>query len=139
MQTDFMDAHDRHWEDAENLFQARRWANADHLYGLAAECGMKQLMLAFGMKYDISKDLPDDPDDRKHVNSLWERFESYRSGQPQGAGYALTATNPFADWDVKQRYANQSHFNQAHVAAHQTGAKVVYDLIQLARREGLLT
>jgi len=40
---DFLDAHERHWEDAELLFGNRRWANADHLYGLAAECGLKAL------------------------------------------------------------------------------------------------
>lgn len=59
MQADYLDAHERHWEDAEHLFQSGRWANADHLYGLAAECGLKKLMLAFGMSYDTSRDRPD--------------------------------------------------------------------------------
>ncbi|WHF34964.1 hypothetical protein [Aeromonas salmonicida] len=47
MQADFLDAHARHWDDAESLLQAQRWANADHLYGMAAECGLKQLMRVF--------------------------------------------------------------------------------------------
>ena len=37
---DFGDAHSRHREDAELLFREQRWANADHLYGLSAECGL---------------------------------------------------------------------------------------------------
>lgn len=38
---DFADAHRRHWGDAELLFRSRRLGNADHLYGLSAECGLK--------------------------------------------------------------------------------------------------
>lgn len=67
MQADFLDAHERHWGDAERLFQAQRWANADHLYGMAAECGMKRLMLAFGMPYDAGKDWPASKQDRAHA------------------------------------------------------------------------
>ena len=29
---DFVDAHHRHWADAELLFEHDRWANADQLY-----------------------------------------------------------------------------------------------------------
>jgi hypothetical protein len=58
MNTDFYDAHQRHWDDAELLYEKQRWANADHLYGMAAECGLKQLMLAFGMTFDSGKNRP---------------------------------------------------------------------------------
>lgn len=34
MLQDFLDAHQRHWSDAEPLFEAARWAGADHLYGI---------------------------------------------------------------------------------------------------------
>lgn len=138
MQADFLDAHERHWEDGERLFEAQRWANADHLYGMAAECGLKRLMLAFGMPYDIAQDRPDKDQDRKHANGIWSRFESYRSGHNQGAGYTLTMPNPFADWDVAQRYAHHSNFDQARVQSHQAGAQLVCDLIKKAQREGLI-
>ena len=49
MQANFLDAHERHWGDAERFFSAGRYANADHLYGMAAECGLKRLMVHFGM------------------------------------------------------------------------------------------
>ncbi|MGI6300526.1 MAG: hypothetical protein ACOX52_05630 [Verrucomicrobiota bacterium] len=59
MKTDFLDAHHRHWEDAELLKKRGRWANADHLYGLSAECGLKRLMQAFGMEIDPGTGGPD--------------------------------------------------------------------------------
>lgn len=138
MQADYLDAHERHWVDAEGLFQAQRWANADHLYGMAAECGLKRLMLAFGMPYDTTKDRPNSQQDRVHANGTWARFESYRCGHHQGAGYALTTPNPFADWDVAQRYAHQSNFDQARAESHQVGVILVRNLVQKAKREGLI-
>ena len=65
MRPDFFDAQQRHWVDAEHLLQAQRWANADHLYGMAAECGLKQLMLIFNMPYDAAKDRPAERSDFK--------------------------------------------------------------------------
>lgn len=138
MQADFLDAQQRHWDDAERLLQAQRWANADHLYGMAAESGLKRLMLAFGMPFDATKDWPANKQDRTHANGIWARFESYRCGHHQGAGYALTTQNPFADWDVAQRYAHQSNFDQTRVQAHQAGANLVRNLIQKAKLEGLI-
>lgn len=136
MQADFLDAHKRHWNDAERLFQAQRWGNADHLYGMAAECGLKRLMLALGMPYDSAKDRPTKSDDRVHASGIWARFESYRSGHAQGAGFALSLGNPFANWDVADRYAHQSNFDQARAQDHQTGAQAVRNLIAKAQREG---
>lgn len=138
MEADFHDAHQRHWDDAERLFQAQRWANADHLYGLAAECGLKRLMLVFGMTYDTVRDWPDEQKDRKHANVIWARFESYRQGHYQGAGYVLPGTNPFHDWDVSQRYAHQSHFDMARAQTHQAGAQVVHNLVKQAQKAGLI-
>lgn len=37
---DYADAHERHWEDAEYLWQSYRLPNADYLYGLSAECAL---------------------------------------------------------------------------------------------------
>ncbi|MDI6750470.1 MAG: SAM-dependent methyltransferase [Rhodocyclaceae bacterium] len=138
MQVDFLDAHERHWTDAELLFEARRWANADHLYGMAAECGLKRLMLAFGMPLNHAKDRPDKASDRQHADGIWARYESYRCGHHWGAGYVLPSENPFKNWEVSQRYANRSHFDQARVQEHQSGAHAVRTLVTKARKEGLL-
>jgi len=138
MQTDFLDAHNRHWEDAELLLAAKRLANADHLYGLAAECGLKRLMLAFGMSFDAAKDRPANDVDRKHADGIWDRYESYRCGHHRGAAYTLPSTNPFTLWDVSQRYANQNRFDDARVNQHKSGADIVRELVKKAQREGLL-
>lgn len=137
MGPDFLDAHRRHWDDAERLVEAQRWANADHLYGLAAECGLKRLMLAFGMPFDADKGRPQKREDRVHVNDLWFRLESYRSGSIPGAGYMLPPTNPFDDWDISDRYAHQANFSQARAQAHQAGAAAICELVKRAQLEGL--
>lgn len=139
MQADFLDAHVRHWDDAERLHDAQCWPNADHLYGVAAECGLKRLMLAFGMPFDSGRDSPQRDEDRKHVDVIWARYESYRSGHHQGVGYVLTGSNnPFADWHVSQRYAHRSQFEAARVAPHRAGADLVRTLVKKAEREGLI-
>lgn len=138
MQADFLDAHERHWDDAERLLKAGRWANADHLHGLAAECGLKRLMLAFGMHVDPNTGNPRDGQDRKHVDGIWTRFESYRSGRVQGASYALSNINPFLNWSVSDRYAHQSNFDQERAHKHKVASQVIHQFIVKAKLEGLL-
>jgi len=138
LQADFLDAHERHLDDAERLFQAGRFANADHLYGMASECGLKRLMMEFGMAVDPATGDPVDQKNRRHVNEIWMRFESYRNNRHHGAGYPLPSSNPFNDWNVKQRYAHHASFDAARVDPHRIGAQVVRDLIRKAQREGLI-
>ena len=138
MQTDFLDAHERHWDDAERLHQAERWANADHLYGMAAECGLKRLMRHFNMPWDTANDRPVERQDRTHVNVIWSRFEAYRGGHVDGAGYALSALNSFQDWQAEQRYAHQSNFDRPRALAHQRGANEVRGLVKRAQKDGLI-
>jgi hypothetical protein len=138
MQPDFLDAHQRHWDDAETLFDAGRFANADHLYGMAVECGLKRLMMRFGMAIDSSTGSPLDRKDWKHANNIWARFESYRSGKLEGIDYVLPTPNPFDNWEVSDRYACQSNFDQARAQAHQAGAIVICELVKKAQREGLI-
>lgn len=137
MNTDFIDAMDRHWQDAELLHGNERWANADHLYGFAAESGLKGLMLEFGMPYNLDKDMPKKAEDRIHADGVWERYESYRSHR--GADYLLPEPNPFDNWRASDRYASQSQFDQVHVTPHRRGAELVRELVKKANLEDLLT
>ena len=138
MKADFQDAHIRHWTDAEYLFQAQRWANADHLYGVAAECGLKALMLKFGMPFDSQKDWPKHQEDRSHANRIWLRYESYRCGRNLGDKFSLSDRNPFSDWDISDRYAHHGYFDVERTGVHRVGAKEVFDLMRKADLEGLL-
>ena len=137
MNADFQDAHFRHWEDAEYLFLAERRANADHLYGVAAECGLKALMLKFGMPVASQTGKPNNQNDQQHANRIWLRYESYRSGHSRGSRYSLSDQNPFSDWDVSDRYAHRGQFEVGRVDVHRVGAKEVCDLIRKASLEGL--
>lgn len=139
LQADFLDAHERHLDDAERLFQAGRLANADHLYGMASECGLKRLMVAFGMAVDPTTGDPVAREkDRKHVDLIWMRFETYRSGHHRGTGYVLPNPNPFDNWKAEQRYARRGSFDTVRVEAHRNATQVVCELIKKARREGLI-
>lgn len=46
MSTDFRDESDRDFEAAGILLTQSREADADHLFGLAAECSLRAIMLA---------------------------------------------------------------------------------------------
>ena len=137
MQTDFRVAHERHWDDAETLRASTRWANADHLYGFAAECGLKRLMQAFGMPLDHSGS-PAGQQDRVHADKAWERYDAYRSGRHSAPAYALPAQNPFSNWSADQRYANQSEFNEIHVSEHRAGTLAIREKLRLAFADGLI-
>lgn len=136
MDTDFLDAHDRHWEDAEFLLADARLANADHLYGLAAECGLKRLMQAFGMELS-SSGMPRRNRDIVHADRIWNRYEAYRSGYG-AADYLLPKENVFGDWNIAERYTRRDRYSMDKVDAHRQGADAVRALVGKARRDGLL-
>lgn len=138
MNTDFIDAMDRHWQDAELLYGNERWANADHLYGFAVESGLKGLMLKFGMEFNSDKDRPTKREDQVHAEGVWARYESYRSGHHKGADYLIPAENPFDNWKASDRYASQNEFSPDYTKPHRHGAELVRKLVKKAKLEGLL-
>lgn len=138
MSVDFGDAHKRHIDDAERLWDAARYPNADHLFGLAAECGLKALMLQLGMKPD-SRGVPP-AKDRLHINQLTSRYLSYMRGpQARNKCYQLpwnATTDPFVDWDVSQRYEQSSSFQPSVVGKHRDGARRVAGMVRAGAQQG---
>lgn len=134
---DFLDAMERHWLDAEDLLKLTppSLANADQLYGLAAECGLKALMLKWGMTLN-NNHAPAKRDDRKHADKIWDRYETYRQGR--SSSLALPGTRYFDDWSIDHRYASRSHFQQTVVGNHRQGAAIVKQLVAQAHIEGVL-
>jgi hypothetical protein len=129
VKTDFLDAFFRHWEDAELLFSGKRWANASHLYGVATECGLKQLMVYF--KYMIIDPVTEKPTrgaDTKHVPDIWERYVAYQRGF-SARTCMLPPINPFANWTMGQRYYHKENFDAPLVEAHRNGAITVKNLL----------
>lgn len=137
MNADFLDAHHRHWEDAELLAASSRLANADQLYGVSAECGLKRLMVHLGMPIDSDGSPTRTSGDRGHIDHTWGRYGAYLSG-PLATFYALPTTNPFADWNVSQRYAHQGNFDQSRIDRHRAGSETVRNLIKVAMQGGLI-
>ena len=138
MNADFLDAHHRHLRDADFLFGASRLANADHLYGMAAECGLKRLMMAFGMQTDDTGAPIDRKKDWIHAEKVWLRYETYRSGHMQGVQYGLPDSNPFENWKAEQRYTQEQCFDHARVEPHQVAAHMVRELVKNAEMAGLV-
>lgn len=140
MLSDFRDAAERHWGDAEYLFADTRLANADHLFGLAAECALKAVMQALGMALG-SSGAPVDQQYRVHINRLWDEFVSFASGRSGGkyAAALIASANLFANWDVNQRYEHRSQFMQVDVQRHQQGAKHTMSVLQQAVIDGVVT
>ena len=137
MRTDFGDAATRHWEDAELLRSNERWANADHLYGVVAECALKAVMVMLGMAARPDDGSPADHRHRRHINHIWSVFESFAAGRSEGRySGVLPAGTPFADWDAAQRYAARCEFSEGRVTPHRAAAHGVRRILDRARLDG---
>jgi hypothetical protein len=136
MRCDFYNAFNRHWHDAEFLFAGSRMGNAGQLYAYSAECGLKCLMLVFGMRPDPQTGIPTGQD-KVHANKIWDRYEVYRAGIG-AANYSLPQANPFDSWDISDRYANDVNFIRADIGRYRGGAKAVKKLVVQAVLEGRL-
>ena len=113
-------------EDAAYLFGDGRLGNADHLYGLSAECALKAILA--GTKFS-GPGLPGEY--RIHIDKLWERFRSLAEDRYL-ARYAasLPQDNPFSDWQISQRYRNRTIFVQRTVENHRGAAQDVRKLLR---------
>jgi hypothetical protein len=136
---DYRDAAERHWEDAGFLINKNRKANADHLFGLAAECALKAVMLGLGMQLRPDG-APVESRHRKHVDSLWGEFCSFAQGR-NGAKYAAmvsSVANPFSGWNISQRYEHRANINQAIVKKHEKDAESAMKVLREAYHDGVI-
>ena len=123
---DFSNSHIRHWRDAEFLFGAKRWANADQLYGFSAECGLKAVMVTNGLSID-GKGSPRAKKYKTHINDLWDAFHAFIEGRQTGNLLQhLPRSNPFRVWSHHNRYASGSHFDKNAVGQHRDAARQVH-------------
>lgn len=120
---DYYDAAQRHWDDANHLLSTARLPNADQLFGVAAECSLKAIMLKLGMP--MKNDRPADNKRHGHINVLWDEFISFANGKGQ-AHYAtaLGTGNPFDKWNINQRYENGSVISLQRVTDHKNSAEL---------------
>jgi hypothetical protein len=119
------------------LFSDDRWANADHLFGLSAECALKAVMRALGMTLHPDG-RPSSTQHRVHINVLWEEFITFADTRG-GERYSVILreeSNPFQDWDISQRYAHRSGIPCEIVQKHQKAADMTRKVLQSAVLNG---
>lgn len=78
---DFVDAHRRHWEDGNLLYDHDRWANAAYLLGFSAECGLKAAMQVLEWMSVNAMGVPLESEHRKHIQEIWPLFADLASEQ----------------------------------------------------------
>ena len=140
MPTDFRNAAERHYNDAGYLLVDKRLANADHLYGLSAECALKSVMKGLGMKVDQTGK-PEERQYRVHINDLWDEFITFANGL-KGSMYSARldgVQNCFEDWRVDQRYFNQADITGTNVESHKQGACIVKSVLDQAILDGVVS
>ncbi len=137
MSTDFYDAFSRHDKDADLLLEKKRWANADHHYGLAAECALKALLLQQGIP-SKNGDIPSGKQFchyRKHINELWSSYQSFMQTR---SAYEIPPNNPFQDWDITQRYAPEKEITEQTARTHGATVGTLKQIIRKAEQDGVL-
>ena len=120
----------RHWNDAQLLEEENRVENADHHYGFAAECAIKNVLVklsAFSSEEALEESY------KKHINILWGKinYQSLQKSYPHLSAL-LKSNNPFLDWDVNQRYATDGMIAKAAMEIHKQSAKRLLGSVSLS-------
>lgn len=138
MSTDFRDASARHLRDGALLLERLRWPGADHLFGLSAECSLKAVMEALGMKMTADGGAPADRGHKVHMPELWSAYQSFAQGRLQARYLTLLDhDNPFSDWQVDQRYWSSSSVTQGVARAHEEAATRCLGTLQVLLLDGV--
>jgi HEPN domain-containing protein len=97
----------RHLEAAEHLYNSTgRRDVAGYLFGIAAECALKQIMLDSGMRPLAADKRRDDPF-YAHFEDLKTLLRDTSEGRRSGELIALATDNSFMqNWDVSMRYSH---------------------------------
>ncbi len=138
MSTDFRDAAIRHLLDGHLLQAEGRWANADHLFGVSAECSLKAIMVGLGHP-TTRRGAP--RDHQEHIDALLPNFEVLANGLLDAKHLAMMpATGTFRQWSVHQRYwpRADARFTAANVADLATGAQQCHNVLNELVLDGIL-
>lgn len=127
----YANAAQRHWKDAEILFNADRIANADHLYGLAAECALKALWEPFPGSSE-KKNF------RVHMdgNKLFDNLVSFLNSR--NLNLSLPENPPYDDWAIDQRYCLDTLIKKDRVKLHRDWTRLCVQLPKHSNLNGHL-
>ena len=130
MSENYAEAALRHWRDAELLKLEGRIDNADHLYGFAAECALKVVLLTLPncsskgvLNYGY----------KEHIRELWDKMPVQSIAKPfPGLIPILRLANPFHGWDISQRYSPDESVLPNTLESHRTFTKRLLGAAQLS-------
>ena len=142
----------RHLTDAETLFNQGRMPNAGQLYGFAAECGLKAMLLACGVAPDTDGGIPaihpTKPKKghplRQHMPTLTDRIASHGQLIPDGMQATMYMSSmpnlsQFGGWSVEHRYCSDAAAPVTAVANWRRAAKEVATMLDQAKQDGVLS
>jgi HEPN domain-containing protein len=137
---DFRAAARRHYVDAAFLLDDSRVPNADHLAGLAAECGLKAILEGWYGAQVLGDFLEWNGERvRSHVNRLWGELSTALAGRTGATLTALLlASAPFTGWDVADRYRDGTAVSDQSARDHVGTAKKVIEILEQAILDGIV-
>ena len=96
----------RHLQSAKHLFDTHRKDVAGYLFGIAAECALKQIMIDSGMRPLAVEQRRDDPF-FAHFEGLKTSLRDSASGRHSGKLLRFVKDTAFMQhWDVSMRYSD---------------------------------
>ena len=140
----FHKAAQRHFDDAELLLEHQRRANAGHLYGFAAECGIKAFLVFRGLiETDTDGDIPNKRHNlRVHAGQLNQMINTMISLSDGRLTSQLLALIPnisdFNNWKVEHRYHDESKLPLTSINQWQIAAKQVMIMLEQANIDGVI-
>lgn len=89
----------RHLSDGDHLFRDGRIDNADHLFGISAECAIKWKLMP-QLTGEAVKTM------KVHVDDLWRKSLRHLKGRQSLPLLSALKSGgePFSDWRIDQRY-----------------------------------
>lgn len=141
---DFHASARRHLADAELLDANNRSANAGHLYGYMAECGLKALLIGHGYPTDADgSPRQNNPNVRVHINMLvipgtLQFLRLWLAGR-SGARYLamISSIDDFSDWRVEHRYYSETALPNS-LAKWKAAAYEVGRMLDQAKTYGII-
>jgi len=115
---DFSGSSRRHYGDAKLLLTNARIPNAGHLFGFAAECGVKALLIAHGLTTDpATGDIVEARPYkyRTHINVLINSVQTFSTSRVYSKYLGMVPNlSVFSNWDTSYRYWGESSIPTSH-------------------------
>lgn len=133
----------RHFHDALQLLASHRHGNAGHLFGFAAESGLKAVLVACGVPTDADGGIPQGHRLRQHVPTLGDRLVTDGHLVPDGRFATIymakvSSLGDFRDWSIDHRYWADAALPVASVSRWRNCAAEIMAMLDQASEDGVL-